>query len=458
MAWFSTRLGFSGLAPRSAPAGDSRILSTSGRHSRRRIRPFALALALLMATSMWFYVQKVLIPYQEADAARYGRPRGNFSDLYPRWLGSRELLLHRIDPYSPQVTREIQVGYYGRELDPARQYDPKDQQGFVYPVYVAFLLAPFLHLDFSLVRLGFTWVLAGLILATVLLWVKALHWRISPGGKAVFLLLVIGSFPAAQAIKLQQLTILVSAMLAVAAAAIAAGWLPLAGLLLALSTIKPQLALPLLVYLLLWVIGDWPRRWPLLASFTLTLGALCGAGEWVLPGWVAKFVAALEAYQHYTGQVSVLSILLTPTGGVIATVCLLLGLALLGWKLRRAPEGSPTFGLMLAFSLVVTVMVIPTGSPYNQLLLLPAVILLMRDWRQLSRLGSLARLLYIVVAALLVWPWVATLYLSASWFLEPAAAVQRGWALPLYTSILIPFCVLVLLALDALWSRLPLPG
>ena len=77
-----------------------------------------LLLALLFAGSMWFYVQRVLVPYQKADAAAHGRPRGNLSDLYPRWLGARELLLHHRDPYSPEVTREIQIGYYGRPLDP----------------------------------------------------------------------------------------------------------------------------------------------------------------------------------------------------------------------------------------------------------------------------------------------------------------------------------------------------
>ena len=106
---------------------------------------------------MWFYVQYVLVPYQRADAAAHGRPRGNLSDLYPRWLGARELLLHHRDPYSSVVTREIQAGYYGRPLDPARPEDPKDQQGFAYPVYVAFLLAPIITLPFSAVQSGFRW-------------------------------------------------------------------------------------------------------------------------------------------------------------------------------------------------------------------------------------------------------------------------------------------------------------
>ena len=50
--------------------------------------------SLLFAGSMWFYVQRILVPFQNADAKIHGRPRGNLSDLYPRWLGARELLLH----------------------------------------------------------------------------------------------------------------------------------------------------------------------------------------------------------------------------------------------------------------------------------------------------------------------------------------------------------------------------
>src|SRR6185312_2333919 len=173
-----------------------------------------LLLALVCAGSVWFYAELILLPHQEAAAVEYNIPRGNLSDLYPRWLGARELLLHNRDPYSKEITREIQTGYYGRPLDPARPNDPKDQQGFAYPVYVAFLLAPFLHLDFAPLRTGFTWVLAGLIVASVLLWAKALRWQLSASGKVIFVLLVAGSFPAAQGIKLQQLTILVSAVLA----------------------------------------------------------------------------------------------------------------------------------------------------------------------------------------------------------------------------------------------------
>src|ERR1700740_3372061 len=101
---------------------------------------------------MWFYVDYILVPFQQAYAAAHDHPRGNLSDLYPRWLGARDLLLYGRDPYSADVTREIQVGYYGRALDPSRPGDPKDQQGFAYPAYVVFYLAPTVKLPFDLVR------------------------------------------------------------------------------------------------------------------------------------------------------------------------------------------------------------------------------------------------------------------------------------------------------------------
>ncbi len=402
---------------------------------------------------MWFYVQGILIPYQKADAARYGRPRGNLSDLYPRWLGARELLLQGRDPYSRQVTREIQAGYYGRELDPTRANDPKDQMGFAYPVYVAFLLAPFLQLDFSLLRSAFTWVLAGLILASVLLWLKALGWKVSRSSKLIFLLLTIGSYPAAQGIKLQQLTIVVSALIAAAAAALAAGWLAVAGLLLAFSTVKPQLVVPLLIFLLLWVAGDWPKRWPLLASFTVTIACLVIGGELILPGWITKFISALAAYRQYTGGISILQELLSPVGGAIAMAGLLLLLALLAWKGRREPAGSEAFGLVLSLSLAVTLLVIPTWSPYNQVLLLPAVLVLIRKWRVMSRLGPLPRLLYLIVSALVLWPWCATLSLSVRWFLGSSLVAQRWVALPVATVLLIPFGITALLGIYAVRRR-----
>src|SRR5580704_1079493 len=187
---------------------------------------------------MLFYVQKILIAHQQVYAEAHERPRGNLSDLYPRWLGTRELLLHRRNPYSAEVTREIQNGYYGRPLDPDRADDPKDQQGFAYPLHVVFLMAPTVGLPFPEVQTGFRWLLVVLTLASVLLWLRVLRWQPSITVTAILMVLTLGNYAVVQGIKLQQLTLVVSALIAGCAAALVAGHFALAGFLLALATIK----------------------------------------------------------------------------------------------------------------------------------------------------------------------------------------------------------------------------
>src|ERR1700722_13762285 len=228
----------------------------------RKHLPFVvgLALAVVASASTWFYVNRILRAQQIADAAAHSRPRGNLSDLYPRWLGARELLLHRRNPYSMEITREIQHGYYGRALDPTRADDPKDEQGFAYPAYVVFLLAPTVTLPFDMVQVGFRWLLAVLAAGTVLLWLRVLRWKASIGATIILMILMLGWLPMVQRIKLQQLSLLVAPLLAACGACLTGGWLLLAGGLLALATIKPQLTWPLVLWLLIWAGSEWRSR------------------------------------------------------------------------------------------------------------------------------------------------------------------------------------------------------
>src|SRR5882672_11451017 len=124
-------------------------------HSIARGSFWLMIASALCLAGMWLYVQRVLVSYQVSDAAAHGRPRGNLSDLYPRWLGAKELLLRGRDPYSAEVTSEIQAGYYGRPLDPSRPNDPSDAQGFASPVSVVFFFAPTIGLPFAIVRQAF---------------------------------------------------------------------------------------------------------------------------------------------------------------------------------------------------------------------------------------------------------------------------------------------------------------
>ena len=395
---------------------------------------------------MWFYVQRILIPYQEADAALHSRPRGNLSDLYPRWLGARELLLHHRNPYSAEVTRDIQVGYYGRTLDASRPEDPKDEERFAYPVYVIFFLGPTIFFSFTMVKPVFVGFLVVLIGISVFLWLKVLQWK--PPALTVFilLLLTLGCFPTAQGIKLQQLTLLVCGLIAGCAALIACDQLVLAGILLAATTIKPQIVVLLIPWLLFWCISQWKTRKSFLYAFVVTMAALLIGGEIILPGWIGQFCNALVAYRQYTGGGgSVLEALLTPLLGKVSALMLVVLLIALCWKTRYAAAGSHQFSGTLALVLAITVTVMPMTAPYNQLLLLPAIYLIVRNNSLFQRKNPLLVIMSLICTLLILWPWLATGGLTLASFVLPSATVQKVWALPLYTSLAIPPAVVILL-------------
>jgi hypothetical protein len=415
---------------------------------------FAVIPALLVSASMWFYFDHILVPRQIADAAATGRPRGNLSDLYPRWLGARELLLRNRNPYSFEVTREIQAGYYGRVLDASRPADPQDQQAFAYPVYVVFILSPTVRLPFNIARQGFNdllWILTGL---TVLLWLRVLRWKPSKLTTIILITLTLGSLPAVQGIKLQQLSLLVAAMLSASLAALASGHLIVSGILLALATIKPQLVWPLLLWLIAWALANWRKRQPLAWSFAITMLLLLLGSQMILPGWVSDFRAAVTAYHQYTQNTSVLGWLFSPRLGDVLAVILVLSAAVLCRPFLRESYDSPNFGIIIAFLLALTVTIVPNLALYNQVLLLPALLLLIGKSREFWNEPPVARMLYALTVAVVLWPWMATCVLVFSNLLLPARVILAAWKLPLLTTLTVPLLGLALMGLYV-FKRLP---
>jgi len=432
------------------PISSAQVVTWRGRKLLDRLlwrKPqAALLLSLVMASSVWFYVQRILIPYQIADAAAHGRPRGVLSDLYPRWLGTRELLLHHRDPYSPEVTHDIQIGYYGRALDPNRSDDPKDEQRFAYPVYVAFFLAPTANLKFEDVRIAVACTLGILTALSVLCWVHFLRWPLSRTMLTVIIVLTISSFAVVQGIKLQQLSLLVAGIIAAAAALLATGQLFAAGFLLAVATIKPQLVLLLVTWLLLWSVSRCHERRTLFWGFALGMLLLVGAGEYVLPGWIGRFVNAVAAYRRYTENRSPLEVMTTPRVATLLTIMVLAATIAVGWRCRHSAVHSFPFQLVTAFTLTLTLLIAPTNAPYNQILLLPGVFLICSAWNQLWKKSIWSRAFCILMVVLVSWPWLSSFFLMLASIFLPPSTVQKAWAVPLWTSIAVPLVVLGLLA------------
>ena len=399
---------------------------------------------------------------QQERAVQLGEAEfhSTLGDLYSPWRGARELLLHGRDPYSPEVTRDIQIEYYGKALDqsPGGQ---RDQQRFVYPVYVAFLLAPSAKFSFAPVRAVSRWILLAITLVSILLWLPLVRGRLSVLSFLAPAVLTISSIPVIQALNLQQLGLLVAGLLAGCAALLLRRHYVWAGMMLAVASIKPQMSAVISLWLILWAVSEWSKRKAFLLGFATMMLALVLAGEWLLAGWISKFACGTLAYAQYTDSGSWLALWLPRPLGLIGTVVLGVGAVLAYWHTRREDPDSPGFAFTFALMLTITILIVPATKPvFNQILVLPALLLAWHGRRAVWARGQLCRALLILWWAIVAAPWVLAAMVVLVWLLLPVDAVERVWRLPLYMSLLPPLAglgLLVLMRKDAV-KRSPIRG
>jgi len=385
---------------------------------------------------MWHYVTYIWSANQPP----------HFSDLYAQWWTAHELFLHGRQPYTLAIAREIQTMIYGAPVSASNTGDPSELSGgFAYPLYVVFLMWPTLHMSFGAAQTVFACLFAGLTLLSLLLWLKALDWRLPASGLATLAFFTLGSFPALQGIKLQNLSLLAAFLVAATVASLASDHLMVAGILLAAATIKPQFVVLLLPSLAMWTIGDWRRRRPFAWSFMAMMLFLILSSELLVPGWIPRFVAIVRAYPQYTYGHSLLDVWFTPRIGPFVAAAFILTALALCWRCRSCPAKSTQFLLASSLSLAATLVVIPTLAPHTQLLLLPGFLLLLCYRRSIWQSSRTARLLLVTAWILPAWAWVAAsaMTLAAIWM--PSGNLLRFWILPLYTSPLIPLGIVLAL-------------
>ena len=92
----------------------------------------------------------------------------------------------------------------------------------------------------------------------------------------------------------------------------------------------------------------------------------------------------------------------------------------------------------------LTVLIVPMYAPYNQVLLLPAILVLVRDRRMLTARSLGVRSAYGTGAFALAWQWTASLVLSAAYLLGAKAWAFRGWKWPFFTTFTLPVFVFAL--------------
>jgi hypothetical protein len=410
-----------------------------------RIRLWLL-LSLFASGISWLYMSRVLLPWDYYTDVQNGRLIAEMGDLYPRWVGARELLLHGRNPYSAEVSHQIQMGFYGHIIQ--QRYEevgdnPVDEQRFVYPVYVVFLLAPTIYIDFAVLQTWAPLFLAILTAISVLLWLSVLRWRPPWELVVATILLVLSSPQIMQGLRFRQLGLAVAFLLAIATWCIVRNQLAIAGIALALSTIKPQMSLLPIAWFLLWGLSVWRGRWALLAGFGITLTVLVGLGQIFVPGWPIDFLYGLVAYRKYFPRPSLLVFFLGNVLGMIVSAITVLAVLMLAWRNSSADAATTEFIQALGASLIGTVLVLPLVIPFNQVLLLLPIIVIFRKWTLMPRLRRR------IFALIIAWPSICAFVL-----LLHRPRVDSPSHIPLLPSALVllsPLFVLLLFSIG--WGR-----
>jgi|SRR6516164_9789533 hypothetical protein len=410
---------------------------------------FPLLVAVLLAAGMTTYYFALLIPQVRAVQIKRDLGEGYYfgGDFYPIWLTTCALQLEHRNPYTDEMTRKIQTGLFGRDLSSMRPGDPPPHyRAFSYPLYADILAWPLARLSFREVQilLGFSFSL--LTTATLLLWLRGLGVPLKSSSIAAFLLLYATSYPVLEAIFALQPTLLVAFCLAATSAALTRGRYHIAGTCLAVGAIKPQLTIPISVWLLFWALSAWKKRKGLPLSFAFVFLLLLATSERVLPGWFELWRAALLDYRQYTQPPLVELVLGRILGGATALLLLLLTV-IRGWQARHSAPAQEDFVRTLALILAVTILLLPTGGAvYEHVLLIPALLWLYVHRHEAAKNSTPLRWTFTLLPAALLWQWVLACGVGI------AASIRPAWRhspqmllLPLRLAAPLPFVVLILM-------------
>jgi hypothetical protein len=342
-------------------------------------------------------------------------PGGN--DLYPRWSAGCDWLRTGRDPYSAAATLRIQEGIYGRPAEPG-----EDQVAFAYPVYTVGLTWPLcLTSDFATVQAVAMTALVACALGTAVLARRVTGWRPGPRLWIWTLVWIVLMYPTARGVLLGQLAGVVALLQVGALEAMRTRRDLVAGAALALSTIKPQMAILLVPLLIFWAIAQ--RRGRVLAGFAVGLGLLILIPMIWLPSWPVSWVAGLSQYTSYTEFGSITWILTTYAFGIPPVMEMAITLALVAWFIievwRCRRQGYEAMLWVAALGIVLTHFVSPrTATTHFGPLLVP--LFMLYRWAQHADARRGARLAAVTMPVIGVATW--ALFLATVQGIQESAA------------------------------------
>ena len=228
-------------------------------------------------------------------------PGGN--DFLAHYVGTRSLLFEGKSPYSDEVALEIQKLVFGRPAEPG-----EIEHRVVYPLYSTLIFTPFaLIKDYAIARVAWMTVMEIILLFTGYLALQITNWKPKLVILVIYYQFCVLWYHGFRAVVNGNAVIVVAFFITASLYALWKQKDNAAGVLLALSTIKPNLVILFILLVLVWCIHK--KRYQVLVWFfgsmlVLTLGAMI-----LIPDWIIQNLWEIIKYPGYNPPGSIAEVI-----------------------------------------------------------------------------------------------------------------------------------------------------
>ena len=327
-------------------------------------------------------------------------PGGN--DFLVHWVGTRSLLIDGNSPYSDETALKIQTMVYGRAAQPGEH-----ELRVAYPIYSILIFSPFAFIaDFNIARAAWMVLLELSIILMFYLSIKLVNWK---PNILIFTSVLIFSFTWYHAVRPLingNAVLLVGLFLVGGILAVKDQQDEVAGILFALSTIKPQVVILPIILVLFWSLAN--KRYKIISWFMGVVLLLSIAGALLVPDWMLQNLREILRYPGYNppgNPASALEQLLPGNGNRVGWIISVLScLLMVGEWIVSLKKG--VRGLIWAFCLTLVLSQwsgIQT-DPGNFVVVFPAIILIFSVWdERWKKFGSYLIIGLILGLTIVIW-------------------------------------------------------
>lgn len=310
--------------------------------------------------------------------ASFSKNNHEGNDFLVNYVGTRSFVLEGLSPYSDEVAIRIQTAAYGH---PAQ--GDENELRVVYPLYSIFLFLPFSLIEnYFFARAVWMTSLELALISMTFIAIKLADWKPPIWLQGVILLFSLIWYHAIRGVVNGNAVIFVALMLSGIFLLMRDGKDRIAGFLMAITTIKPQLVVLLIPFITVWAL--YQKRWTLIKWFFGSLAVFVLVGIILIPDWILQNLWEILKYPAYNPAGTLAAVLAEWVPGLESQlkwgILIVLGTLLLyEWWTGR--KGSFERFLWVSFlTLTISQWIGIQTDPGNFIILFPAIILILATW------------------------------------------------------------------------------